>query len=202
MKKSYIETAMEKMDSTDINRFLSSVLSDIGSRTVICTSPLGTGGLEYFAVDPEPPAADTMLYRIKESLTTAKKQKDAFRQKFVNPSTGVISRRLPNGATLAYRKMTRDPGRVYFEAVARGGVSLAEDRLAQLRRNINDVARMSLVGGMNMFERGRLMDALQLSVERHVSVSERRISGSFAAGSENSSWNWSRCTSRARNRMT
>ena len=184
LRKSYIETAMEKMDSTDVYRFLSSVLSDTDSRTVVCTSPLRTGGLEYFAVDPEPPAADTMIFRMTESLTPRKKQKDALRQKFVNPSTGVISRRLPNGATVAYRKMTGEPGRVYFEAVARGGVSLAEDHLSQLRRNINDVARMSLVGGMNMFERGRLMDVLQLDIQRTVSVSERRISGSFAAGSE------------------
>lgn len=184
LRKSYLEMAMEGMDSTDIYRFLYSVLADADSRTVVCTSPLKTDGLEYFAVDPGPVAVDTLVYGMTEVLSPKQVQKELSRQKFVNPSTGVVSRRLPNGATLAYRRITREPGRVYFEAVARGGVSLADEHLGLLRRYINDVARMSVIGGMNMFERNKLMDILQLSLSRQITVSERRISGSFSTGSE------------------
>lgn len=184
LRKSYIEMAMEGMDSTDVYRFLSSVFSSAGSRTVVCTSPEKAAGLEYFAVDPEPAGLDTVVYDMTVSLTPKKAEKEFSRQKFVNPSTGVTSRRLPNGATLAYRKMTREPGRVYFEAVARGGVSLAEEHLSLLRKYVNDVAQMSVVGGMNMFEREKLYDILQLNLSRMITVSERRITGSFSTGSE------------------
>lgn len=135
-------------------------------------------------MDPGPAGIDTVVYDMTVSLTPKKAEKELSRQKFVNPSTGVTSRRLPNGATLAYRKMTKEPGRVYFEAVARGGISLAEEHLSLLRKYANDVALMSVVGGMNMFEREKLYDILQLNLSRMISVSERRITGSFSTGSE------------------
>lgn len=184
LKKSYIELAMETMDSTDVYRFLSSVFSSTASRTVVCTSPIRMDGLEYFTVDPQPRTMDTVVYEMTASLPPKEVQKELTGKKYVNPSTGVISRRLPNGATVAYRKMTRDPGKVYFEAVARGGVSLAQEHLSLLRKYVNDVAEMSIIGGMNMFERDKLTDILQLELSRRISVSERRITGSFSAGSE------------------
>ena len=184
LNKSYLEMAMEGMDSTDVYRFLYSVFSDVNSRTVVCTSPLKTGGLEYFAVDPEPALPDTLVHGMTEALSPGQAGKELSRRKFVNPSTGVTSRRLPNGATLAYRKMTQEPGKVYFEAVARGGVSLADGHLSLLRTYVNDVARMSLVGGMDMFSRDKLMDVLQMDLSREITVGERRISGSFSAGAE------------------
>lgn len=182
--KSYTETAMVEMDSTDVYRFLASVFSDEDSRTVVCTSPLKTGGLEYFAVDPQPLTVDSVIYEVTAALPPKKTQKEMARRKFVNPSTGVVSRRLPNGAMLAYRKMDREPGRVYFEAVARGGVSLAQEHPALLRRYVNDVADMSVVGGMNMFGRSKLQDMLQIEISREITVGDRRLTGSFNKGSE------------------
>ena len=182
--KSYTETAMAEMDSTDVYRFLASVFSDEDSRTVVCTSPLKTGGLEYFAVDPQPLTVDSVIYEVTAALPPKKTQKEMARRKFVNPSTGVVSRRLPNGAMLAYRKMDREPGRVYFEAVARGGVSLAQEHPALLRRYVNDVADMSVVGGMNMFGRSKLQDMLQIEISREITVGDRRLTGSFNKGSE------------------
>lgn len=184
LKKSYIELAMETMDSTDVYRFLSSVFSSADSRTVVCTSPIRMDGLEYFTVDPQPRTMDTVVYEMTASLPPKEVRNELKGRKYVNPSTGVTSRRLPNGATVAYRKMTREPGKVYFEAVARGGVSLAQEHLGLLRKYVNDVADMSVIGGMNMFERDKLTDILQLELSRHISVSERRITGSFSAGSE------------------
>lgn len=185
LKKSYIEAAMEKMDSTDVYQFLASVLSDRDCRTVVCTSPVKTAGLEYFTVDPLPVMQDTVFSAAVADLPLKREElRDIPHRKFVNPSTGVTSRRLPNGAVLAYRRMTQDPGRVYFEAVARGGVSLAEDGLDVLRHYVNDVADMSVVGGMDMYDRNKLADILQLELSRNISVGERRIAGSFPTGSE------------------
>ena len=179
--KSYIEAAGSGIDSSTVYNFLSAVFSDTGRRTVVCSSPEKVGGLEYFTVDPGPPSPDTILYAAAEALRNESRVSGF---KFVNPSTGVTSRRLPNGAVLAYRRMTQDPGRVYFEAVARGGVSLAEDGLDVLRHYVNDVADMSVVGGMDMYDRNKLADILQLELSRNISVGERRIAGSFPAGSE------------------
>ena len=51
-----------------------------------------------------------------------------------------------------------------------------------LRKYINDVARISLVGKMNMYGMQRFQDSLGVSLERTVSVGERRLSGSFPVG--------------------
>ena len=56
---------------------------------------------------------------------------------------------------------------------------MSGDSLAVLRKYINDVARISVVGGMNMYGMQRLQDSLGVSLERTVSVGERRLSGSF-----------------------
>lgn len=174
--KSYIETAAQKVDSSTVYRFLSSVFSDDSSRTVVCWSPEHTGGLEYFAVE-RGPLEDEYL-KCPESVS-AEVRGRAGQNLFVNKSTGVMSRRLANGANVACRKMDVEPGWVYFEAVARGGVSLAGDSLAVLRKYINDVARISVNGGMNMFELQRLKESLRITLERDISVGSRRISGRF-----------------------
>ena len=80
---------------------------------------------------------------------------------------------------MAFRRLDSEPGKVHFTAVARGGLSLSGDSLAVLRKYINDVARISVVGGMNMYGMQRLQDSLGVSLERTVSVGERRLSGSF-----------------------
>lgn len=177
--KSYIETADNVVDSHTVSAFLSSVFSVDSCRTVVCSSPEPTGGLEYFAVRPGP-YREKYVSRRPELEYAAGSITD--RTRFVNKSTGVVSRRLPNGAVVAFRKMDAEPGMVYFTAVARGGVSLSGDSLAVLRKYINDVARISLVGKMNMYGMRRFQDSLGVSLERTVSVGERRLSGSFPVG--------------------
>lgn len=174
--KSYIETAGTVVDSSTVATFLSSVFSADSNRTVVCSSPEYSGGLEYFAVRPEP-YKEKYIPRRSEPEYAAGSITD--RTRFVNQSTGVVSRRLPNGATVAFRRLDSEPGKVHFTAVARGGLSLSGDSLAVLRKYINDVARISVVGGMNMYGMQRLQDSLGVSLERTVSVGERRLSGSF-----------------------
>lgn len=181
--KEYIETAGPLIDSSTVTDFVRTVLSDKDSRTVICTSPEKSGGLEYFAVDPLPVDGDS-LYLYPESKCTQASPfyGQKYQEKFVNTSTGVISRRLPNGATMAYRKMSVEPGWVYFEAVARGGISLsglAGKDLSLLRNYIDDVARISINGDMNMFELNRLQNAMHLEIDREITVGERKITGRF-----------------------
>lgn len=177
--KSYIETADNVVDSHTVSAFLSSVFSVDSCRTVVCSSPEPTGGLEYFAVNPGPYVEK---YFPRRSFQEYAAGSITERNSFVNKSTGVVSRRLPNGAVVAFRKMDAEPGMVYFTAVARGGVSLSGDSLAVLRKYINDVARISLVGKMNMYGMQRFQDSLGVSLERTVSVGERRLSGSFPVG--------------------
>lgn len=174
--KSYIETAENVVDSHTVSAFLSSVFSVDSCRTVVCSSPEPTGGLEYFAVNPGPYVEKYFPRRSSHEYAAGSITE---RNSFVNKSTGVVSRRLPNGAVVAFRKMDAEPGMVYFTAVARGGVSLSGDSLAVLRKYINDVARISLVGKMNMYGMQRFQDSLGVSLERTVSVGERRLSGSF-----------------------
>ena len=174
--KSYIETAENVVDSHTVSAFLSSVFSVDSCRTVVCSSPEPTGGLEYFAVNPGPYVEKYFPRRSSQEYAAGSITE---RNSFVNKSTGVVSRRLPNGAVVAFRKMDAEPGMVYFTAVARGGVSLSGDSLAVLRKYINDVARISLVGKMNMYGMQRFQDSLGVSLERTVSVGERRLSGSF-----------------------
>ena len=177
--KSYIETAENVVDSHTVSAFLSSVFSVDSCRTVVCSSPEPTGGLEYFAVNPGPYVEKYFPRRFSQEYAAGSITE---RNSFVNKSTGVVSRRLPNGAVVAFRKMDAEPGMVYFTAVARGGVSLSGDSLAVLRKYINDVARISLVGKMNMYGMQRFQDSLGVSLERTVSVGERRLSGSFPVG--------------------
>ena len=177
--KSYIETADNVVDSHTVSAFLSSVFSVDSCRTVVCSSPEPTGGLEYFAVNPGPYVEKYFPRRSSQEYAAGSITE---RNSFVNKSTGVVSRRLPNGAVVAFRKMDAEPGMVYFTAVARGGVSLSGDSLAVLRKYINDVARISLVGKMNMYGMQRFQDSLGVSLERTVSVGERRLSGSFPVG--------------------
>ena len=174
--KSYIETAENVVDSHTVSAFLSSVFSVDSCRTVVCSSPEPTGGLEYFAVNPGPYVEKYFPRRSSQEYAAGSITE---RNSFVNKSTGVVSGRLPNGAVVAFRKMDAEPGMVYFTAVARGGVSLSGDSLAVLRKYINDVARISLVGKMNMYGMQRFQDSLGVSLERTVSVGERRLSGSF-----------------------
>ena len=174
--KSYIETAGTVVDSSTVTAFLSSVFSADSNRTVVCSSPEYSGGLEYFAVRPEP-YKEKYIPRRSEPEYAAGSITD--RTRFVNQSTGVVSRRLPNGATVAFRRLGSEPGKVHFTAVARGGLSLSGDSLAVLRKYINDVARISVLGGMNMYGMHRFQDSLGVSLERTVSVGERRLSGSF-----------------------
>ena len=177
--KSYIETAENVVDSHTVSAFLYSVFSVDSCRTVVCSSPEPTGGLEYFAVNPGPYVEKYFPRRSSQEYAAGSITE---RNSFVNKSTGVVSRRLPNGAVVAFRKMDAEPGMVYFTAVARGGVSLSGDSLAVLRKYINDVARISLVGKMNMYGMQRFQDSLGVSLERTVSVGERRLSGSFPVG--------------------
>ncbi|HIZ86581.1 MAG TPA: insulinase family protein [Candidatus Coprenecus pullistercoris] len=174
--RSYIGEASEVVDSSTVYGFLSSVLSDTAGRIVVCSSPEYSGGLEYFAARPSPTVGESLSPVVERrpvpgALLT--------RKSFVNQSTGVVSMRLPNGAVLAYRKMERERGWVYFEAVARGGVSLSGDSAALLRRYIDDVARISVNGGLNMFDLQRLCVADRITVGRSVSVADRRIYGKF-----------------------
>ena len=177
--KSYIETAENVVDSHTVSAFLYSVFSVDSCRTVVCSSPEPTGGLEYFAVNPGPYVEKYFPRRFSQEYAAGSITE---RNSFVNKSTGVVSGRLPNGAVVAFRKMDAEPGMVYFTAVARGGVSLSGDSLAVLRKYINDVARISLVGKMNMYGMQRFQDSLGVSLERTVSVGERRLSGSFPVG--------------------
>lgn len=176
--KSYIEAAGSGIDSSTVYNFLSAVFSDTGRRTVVCSSPEKVGGLEYFTVDPGPPSPDTILYAAAEALRNEGRVSGF---KFVNPSTGVTSRRLPNGAMMAYRHMDAEPGWVYFEAVARGGISLSDDGLSLLRAYVNDVARLSYNGGLNAFELDRLLSSMHMELSREISVSDRKITGRFPA---------------------
>lgn len=176
--KSYIEAAGSGIDSSTVYNFLSAVFSDTGRRTVVCSSPEKVGGLEYFTVDPGPPSPDTILYAAAEALRNENRVSGF---KFVNPSTGVTSRRLPNGAMMAYRHMDAEPGWVYFEAVARGGISLSDDGLSLLRAYVNDVARLSYNGGLNAFELDRLLSSMHMELSREISVSDRKITGRFPA---------------------
>ena len=175
--KSYIEAAGAGIDSSTVYDFLSAVFSDESRRTVVCSSPEPVGGLEYFTVEPGPPVQDTLLRAAGIAMEDVKVPA----LKFVNPSTGVTSRRLPNGAMMAYRQMDAELGWVYFEAVARGGVSLAGDSLSLLRAYIDDVARFSVNGGLNAFALDRLLASMHMELKREVSVSERKISGRFPA---------------------
>ena len=174
--RSYIEAAGAVVDSSTVYRFLTSVFSADTSKTVVCSSPEYCGGLEYFAADPAPYVEKPLPVR-KDSRHVQGSL--AERSRFVNQSTGVVSRRLPNGAVVACRKMDMEPGVVHFSAVARGGVSLSGDSLAVLRKYIDDVARLSIVGGLNVYERQRLLDSLQMTLTRTVSVGDRRLSGTF-----------------------
>lgn len=174
--KSYIETAASVVDSSTVYRFLSSAFSDKDSRTVVCWSPEHTDGLEYFSVRTDPLEEDVLKCPDTEKFAEQGRKRGKM---FVNKSTGVVSRRLPNGANVACRRMDPEPGWVYFEAVARGGVSLAGDSLAVLRRYINDVARISVNGGMNMFELQRLKESMRIELEREISVGSRKITGKF-----------------------
>ena len=178
--KEYIETAGPMMDSTVVNSFMRAVFSDEDNRTVVCSSPEPAGGLEYFAVDPVPLREDS-LYLSPESRRSGASFLASVQgsDKFVNTATGVTSRRLPNGATLAYRHMSVEPGWVYFEAVARGGISLSEDDVDLLRAYVDDVARISVNGGLNVFELSRLTNALHIEIDRSISVNGRKITGRF-----------------------
>lgn len=182
--KEYIETAGPMIDSSTVTGLMRTILSDARSRTVTCVSPEQSGGLEYFVVDSVMVSGDS-LYISPEKRRTAYSPvlygRDS-REKFVNASTGVTSRRMPNGATVAYKKLSIEPGWVYFEAVARGGISLSGltgKDLSMLRNHINDVARLSITGGMNSYELNRLQNALHLEIDREITVDGRRIYGRF-----------------------
>lgn len=176
--KSYIEAAAPLVDSSTVYDFLSAVFADTGSRIVVCSSPEPSAGLEYFAAGPRPFTDDVPQWS-PERARAGQGLKDWKEHCFVNKSTGVISRRLPNGAMVAYRKMDTEPGRVYFEAVARGGVSLSSDDASVLHRYVNDVADISVIGGMNRYRLGRLKESLDIQLDRRISVGDRRLSGSF-----------------------
>ena len=75
--------------------------------------------------------------------------------------------------------MSVEPGWVYFEAVARGGISLSEDDVDLLRAYVDDVARISINGGLNVFELSRLTNALHIEIDRSISVNGRKITGRF-----------------------
>ncbi|HIZ86114.1 MAG TPA: insulinase family protein [Candidatus Coprenecus stercoravium] len=174
--KSYIEAAGEVVDSSTVYKFLKSVFQNDSSRTVVCSSPERTGGLEYVeAVISEGVREDPALRHVERSALVSLID----RGRFVNKSTGVVSRRMPNGATVACRRVGSEPGWVYFDAVARGGLSLSGDSLAVLRKFVNDVARISVTGGLDMYQMERLQRNMHMTLDRTVSVGSRKISGKF-----------------------
>lgn len=177
--RSYIEAAAPSVNSSVVGNFLKAVLSDEENRTVVCSSPEYSGGLEYFAVETEPLPEEVLVCPVADLRTGTESKAVRDDGRFVNQSTGVVSRRLPNGAVVACRRMDVEPGRVYFEAVAKGGVSLSDDSLSVLSRYIDDVARISVNGGMDMFRMRWLQEQEGIEVERKVTIGDRRITGSF-----------------------
>lgn len=177
-RKAYIEAADSNLDAKVISDFITGILGNARNRVVTCSSPEPAGGLEYFMADSAPQSDDSA--RIEEHPEYNNKEKTNLSgKKFINANMGVTSRRLPNGATVALKPLQEGSGWVYFEAVARGGLSLSRSNLAAFSEYIDDVARISIVGDKNTFEREQERQALNIDLSRVISVSDRKITGRF-----------------------
>lgn len=178
-RKAYIEAADSSLDAAAVSDFIKTVIGDKKNMLVTCSSPEQAGGLEYFMAEATPVLADTVriVMPVKESRKDTKTLLSG--RKFVNQNMGVTSRRLANGATVALKQLQEGSGWIYFEAVARGGLSLSTSNLIAYSDYIDDVARISLVGGKNVFEREQDAEAVNVDMARSISVADRRISGRF-----------------------
>lgn len=179
--KTYIEAADAGIDAEKVGGFIADIITDVDNRVVTCISPEPVGGLEDIVAEALPmPAADTSaVVRAKPEEPRKSNFFKLFNEKFVNRKTGVTSRRLSNGTTVAFKPLKSEPGWVYFEAVARGGLSLSPTGLAQFSEFVDDVARISIVGGKNAFEQEQDKQSRYVELSRNISVEDRKIVGKF-----------------------
>lgn len=175
--KTYIEAADANIDVRKMSDFLSCVISDRRNCIVTCTSPESVSGLDEIEGEAvQMPVMDTVV--VMEKKEERQKFK-LFNEVFINRKTGVKSHRIGNGATVAFKPLDTESGWVYFEAVARGGFSLSSAELAPFSDYVDDVARISIVGGKNVFEQEQDKRSMYLELSRKISVEDRKIVGKF-----------------------
>lgn len=174
-RKSYIDKVSAEMDVDMMDGYMRSVLASPSLLTVVSPEPEGL--MSYMSPD----TLERYEY-VEAALPSGRKAGKLGRRgpaEFSDPVTGIVSMRLPNGAAVAYRKAFEGSGTVYFEAAARGGVSLARGDHSLLQYVINDVAENSRIGGLDRHAFRAFCENHGFRLDRDISISGRTIRGVF-----------------------
>ncbi len=175
-RNEYIDQARISLDKDRMEAFIREMINP-QNKYITCTAPIPTGGLEYFRIETMPLEPDTIPL-LKVNIPAVKKE--SFLDKiFVNKSTGVVSRRLSNGAIMAYKPLNNTNEWIYFEAFARGGMSLLDNELLRWSDHIDNVAELCNINGLNAFDRKQMNSAMHLEINRKIGIDDRRITGKF-----------------------
>ncbi len=175
-RKAYIGQVKDSIGREMMEEFISKLL-DPEKKHITCSAPIPTGGLEYFRIETMPLEPDSVpLLRVSVPETEEEK---FFKKIFVNKSTGVVSRRLSNGAVMAYKPLQDTNEWIYFEAFAPGGISLLDHELLKYSEHIENVARLCKIKGQDIFQRVQTNNAMNIEIDRKINIEDRRITGKF-----------------------
>lgn len=173
--KSYIDKISPSINESTIGQFIKSIFNGRICVTV-CTSPEKCEGLESVKI-PELPAYEDEIAVLSHPEEKSAENTRIF--KSVNKSIGFVSDRLQNGALLVYKKQNIEPGWISFEATAPGGISLADKNHKILQEYINDIADISIVGGMNKYQLEEAKAASSIILKREIIEGSRKLKGKF-----------------------
>ncbi len=175
MQKAYLDKSKEFIHRTEASGFMKELLNP-KHRITTCTAPIATEGMENIKVEIKQPDTDTIPTLKVDMAETEKDQKFKL---FINKRTGIVSRRLSNGSILAYKQFENAGDWIYFEAFAKGGISLLGNDMYTISKYINDIAKLSKTDGFDLYERKEIGNTFHIGVERYINIEDRRITGKF-----------------------
>ena len=181
--RAYLEVTDRKSDISHINNYIRGVLSDTlrTSYRVLSSASAGTlDSLDSLVIPTlESCASDTLLYAAEVAKVPEYKTKSTFTAKSVNPVIGSISRKLPNGVRIHLKEMKNKSGWIWFEAAAKGGLSLLDSNIRRYNMYLNSLCNISIVDSMDKYRFSQIQRGAHCTIEREVTMEQRIIRGHF-----------------------
>ncbi|MGM9775641.1 MAG: insulinase family protein [Candidatus Coprenecus sp.] len=178
--RAYLEVTDRKSDIVRINDYIRGVLSDTLRTSYRVLSSASAGTLDSLVIPTlESCASDTLLYAAEVAKVPEYKTKSTFTAKSVNPVIGSISRKLPNGVRIHLKEMKNKSGWIWFEAAAKGGLSLLDSNIRRYNMYLNSLCDISIVDSMDKYRFSQIQRGAHCTIEREVTMEQRIIRGHF-----------------------
>lgn len=178
--RAYLEVTDRKSDISHINNYIRGVLSDSLRTSYKVLSSASAGTLDSLVIPTlKSCASDTLLYAAEVAKVPEYKAKSTFTAKSVNPVIGSTSRKLPNGVRIHLKEMKNKSGWIWFEAAAKGGLSLLDSNIRRYNLYLNTLCNISIVDSMDKYRFSQIQRGAHCTIEREVTMEQRIIRGHF-----------------------